>query len=237
MKVALNLGSELRPELHAVIQKVPPFINAVIKNIHTPEKRSKIELLSKIASSILLMAAKEHTFSELPEPLELKEIPSVQDIFTLARHVESSEELMELFTIFLNPPLGLRIASFKQPELIHKCTELEEDPESRVALIRSLISASDGAQAIQDFSNSQNTLLGDIDELLSNKESQDTLLISKLHEWTERDQIRRKLVKEKAGIALYEILKRNYAKNEEREDVVNKVVQCIKRLVYGFPAA
>ena len=124
MKVALNLGSELRPELHAVIQKVPPFINAVIKNIHTPEKRSKIELLSKIASPILLIAAKEHTFSELPEPLELKETPSVQDIFTLARHVESSEELMELFTIFLNPPLGLRIASFKQPELVHKCTEL-----------------------------------------------------------------------------------------------------------------
>ena len=47
----------------------------------------------------------------------------------------------------------------------------------------------------------------------------------------------RAAVKEKAGIALYEILKRNYGKNEEREDVVNKVVQCIKRLVYGFPAA
>lgn len=44
-------------------------------------------------------------------------------------------------------------------------------------------------------------------------------------------------MKEKAGIALYEILKSNYGNNEEREDVVNKVVQCIKRLVYGFPAA
>ena len=69
VKVALNLGSELRPELQAVIQKVRPFITAVIKNIHNPDKRAKIELLSKIASSILLMASKKHTFSSLPEPL------------------------------------------------------------------------------------------------------------------------------------------------------------------------
>ena len=58
---------------------------------------------------------------------------------------------MDLLTLFLNPPLGLRVASFTTPELLARCLELESTPEANIPLVRSIIAASDGANALADF--------------------------------------------------------------------------------------
>ncbi len=200
--MAFNFGSESRPELGAVISKTPPFISLLLEHLPHPASRSKVEFLARIVSQILLIASKEHTATSLPLPLELSERPSLSDIFELAKQAQSSEELMDLLTIFLNPPLGLRIVSFKTEELRARCDELAFKPEAHIALIQSIIAASDGKYAYEDFMATEGVLLGEIDRIMAEKE-QDTLLVSKLHEWSEHEDIRRRLVKDKAGIALY----------------------------------